>query len=153
MNGVEVAKRLKEANPKMNIIFVTGFSEYKGDAMDMEASGYIMKPVTKEDVESELSDLRFPIIPKSNALLRVQQYSIEAFFAAEKVPAQRCCLRCSALPVYLYVRYSVSFLPAVPVQTLKTEETEQFIKKNHCEDLILQWFFSQFRGRRLQSSE
>ncbi|MBR5090144.1 MAG: response regulator [Ruminiclostridium sp.] len=72
MNGVEVAKRLKNANPKMSIIFVTGFSEYKGDAMDMKASGYIMKPVTKEEVERELSDLRFPIIPKSNALLRVQ---------------------------------------------------------------------------------
>ena len=50
MTGVEVAKRLKELNPKMNIIFVTGFSEYKADAMDMRASGYIMKPVTKEDV-------------------------------------------------------------------------------------------------------
>ncbi len=45
MNGVEVAKRLKEINRKMNIIFVTGFSDYKGDAMDMKASGYIMKPV------------------------------------------------------------------------------------------------------------
>lgn len=72
MNGVEVAKRLKGINPKMNIIFVTGFSEYKGDAMDMKASGYIMKPVTKEEVERELSDLRFPIIPKQDALLRIQ---------------------------------------------------------------------------------
>ena len=72
MNGVEVAKKLKEINPKMNIIFVTDFSEYKGDAMDMKASGYIMKPVTKEDVQRELDDLRFPIIPKSNVLLRVQ---------------------------------------------------------------------------------
>ena len=72
MNGVEVAKRLKHINPKMNIIFVTGFSEYKGDAMDMKASGYIMKPVTVEEVEHELSDLRFPIIPKKNTLLRVQ---------------------------------------------------------------------------------
>ena len=26
MNGVEVAKELKKINPKMNIIFVTGFS-------------------------------------------------------------------------------------------------------------------------------
>ncbi|MBR5090623.1 MAG: response regulator [Ruminiclostridium sp.] len=72
MNGVELAKELKTVNPKMNIIFVTGFSEYKGDAMDMKASGYIMKPVTKEDVERELSDLRFPIIPKTNVLLRVR---------------------------------------------------------------------------------
>ena len=72
MTGVEVAKRLKEINPKMNIIFVTGFSEYKGDAMDMKASGYIMKPVTREEVAEEMENLRFPIVPKKNALLRIQ---------------------------------------------------------------------------------
>lgn len=72
MNGVQLAKELKAVNPKMNMIFVTGFSEYKGDAMDMKASGYIMKPVTAEDIDRELSDLRFPIIPKKSALLRVQ---------------------------------------------------------------------------------
>ena len=71
MNGVEVAKRLKEINRKMNIIFVTGFSEYKAD---MKASGYIMKPVTVDDVKEELENLRFQIgmVPKSDALLRVQ---------------------------------------------------------------------------------
>ena len=74
MNGVEVAKRLKEINRKMNLIFVTGFSEYKGDAMDMKASGYIMKPVTVEEVKEELENLRFQtgMVPKSDALLRVQ---------------------------------------------------------------------------------
>ena len=72
MNGVELAKKLKGVNPKMNIIFVTGFSDYAGDAMSLHASGYIMKPVNKEKIERELSDLRFPITPKSNALLRVQ---------------------------------------------------------------------------------
>ena len=75
MNGVEVAKRLKEINPRMNIIFVTGFSEYKGDAMDMKASGYIMKPVTVDEVREELDNLRYSsgkIVPRSDALLRVQ---------------------------------------------------------------------------------
>ena len=72
MNGVELAKELKAVNPKMNIIFVTGFSEYTGAAMKLHASGYIMKPVTAEEVRKELSDLRFPIVPRSNALLRVQ---------------------------------------------------------------------------------
>ena len=38
----------------------------------MKASGYIMKPVTVDDVERELEDLRFPIVPKSNVKLRVQ---------------------------------------------------------------------------------
>ena len=72
MNGVELAKELKAVNPKMNIIFVTGFSEYTGDAMKLHASGYIMKPVTAAEVKRELEDLRFPIAPKKDALLRVQ---------------------------------------------------------------------------------
>ena len=72
MNGVELAKALKEVNPRMNIIFVTGYSEYAGEAMSLHASGYIMKPVTKEKIKQELEDLRFPIVPKKDALLRVQ---------------------------------------------------------------------------------
>ena len=81
MNGVELAKELKAVNPKMNIIFVTGFSEYAGEAMGLHASGYIMKPVTKEKVEAELADLRFPIKPKSDALLRVQCFgNFEVFY-------------------------------------------------------------------------
>ena len=72
MTGVELAKELKAVNPKMNIIFVTGFSEYTGEAMSLHASGYIMKPVTQNKVEQELADLRFPIVPKKNAKLRVQ---------------------------------------------------------------------------------
>ena len=91
MNGVELAKELKAVNPKMNIIFVTGFSEYKGDAMDLKASGYIMKPVTAADVKRELSDLRFPIVPKSNTLLRVQCFGNFDVFTpdGEKVRFER----------------------------------------------------------------
>ena len=86
MNGVELAKALKEVNPKMNIIFVTGFSEYKGDAMDMKASGYIMKPVTKEKIEAELADLRFPIVPKSNTLLKVRCFGNFDVFLPDGTP-------------------------------------------------------------------
>ena len=86
MNGVELAKKLKEIGPKTNIIFVTGFSEYKGDAMDMKASGYIMKPVTAEEVKSELDDLRFPIIPKKNAKLRVQCFGNFDVFTPDGKP-------------------------------------------------------------------
>ena len=86
MNGVEVAKRLKDINPKMNIIFVTGFSEYKADAMDMRASGYIMKPVTKEEVARELEDLRFPIVPKNDAILKVQCFGNFDVFTPDGTP-------------------------------------------------------------------
>ena len=84
--GVELAKELKEINPKMNIIFVTGFDEYTGDAMRLHASGYVMKPVTKEKLEAELEDLRFPIVPKSDAILKVQCFGNFDVFTPDGTP-------------------------------------------------------------------
>ncbi len=86
MNGVELAKNLKELNPKMNIIFVTGFDEYTGDAMRLRASGYIMKPVTAEKVAEELKELRFPIVPKNEALLKVQCFGNFDVFTPDGTP-------------------------------------------------------------------
>lgn len=72
MTGLQLAKRLKELTPDINLIFVTGYDEYAGDAMALHASGYIVKPVTVKAVKAELSDLRRPIIPLDKALIRVK---------------------------------------------------------------------------------
>ena len=61
MNGVELARKLKLLNPKVNIVFATGFSEYMKEGIDLRMSGYIMKPVTPEAVRTELENLRNPI--------------------------------------------------------------------------------------------
>ena len=72
MSGLELARRLREILPKVNIIFVTGFSEYAGDAMRLHASGYIEKPVTEKKVQRELDELRYPVdLQQPDALLRV----------------------------------------------------------------------------------
>ena len=61
MSGVELAEQLKLRNPDINIIFATGFGEYRKEAYDLHASGYLTKPITVEKVRKELSDLRRPI--------------------------------------------------------------------------------------------
>ena len=61
MSGVELARELKLLNPKVNIVFATGFSEYMKEGIDLRMSGYIMKPVTPEAVRTELENLRNPI--------------------------------------------------------------------------------------------
>lgn len=61
MTGLELARRLKELQPHVNIIFVTGYREYAFDAMKLHASGYIEKPVTVEKVLYELSNLRHAV--------------------------------------------------------------------------------------------
>lgn len=60
-NGVELARELKEINPKINIVFATGFSEYMKEGIDLRMSGYVMKPVTSEAIKTELENLRNPI--------------------------------------------------------------------------------------------
>ena len=78
MSGVELAEQLKLRNPDINIIFATGFEEYRKEAYDLHASGYLTKPITAEKVKKELYDLRRPI-PKRRRM-RVQTFgNFEAY--------------------------------------------------------------------------
>ncbi len=66
MNGLMLAKALKDIHGKTNIVFVTGYAEYAVDAFNMAASGYILKPVSPKAVTRELTQLRHPL-PERNA--------------------------------------------------------------------------------------
>ena len=61
MNGIVLARKLKEIHPKVNIVFVTGYSQYANEAFDLHASGYVYKPVTANKVVNEMENLRNPI--------------------------------------------------------------------------------------------
>ena len=61
MTGIDMAKKLKAINPKINIIFATGYSDYMADAFAMHASGYLLKPVGPKAVKKELENLRAPV--------------------------------------------------------------------------------------------
>ena len=61
LNGISLSEKLKELNPEVNIIFATGYKNYYGDAFELHASGYIVKPITAEKVKKELSNLRYPV--------------------------------------------------------------------------------------------
>jgi two-component SAPR family response regulator len=50
MNGIELAKALKNKNSKIDIIFVTGYSKYQTAAAAIHPCGFIVKPVTAETV-------------------------------------------------------------------------------------------------------
>ena len=46
--GLELAVELKDICAGINIIFVTGYSQYAVDAFSLNASGYILKPAQTE---------------------------------------------------------------------------------------------------------
>ena len=84
MSGVELAEKLKLQNPDINIIFATGFEDYRKEAYDLHASGYLTKPITVEKVRKELYDLRRPI-PKRRRM-RVQTFgNFEAYIDGKPI--------------------------------------------------------------------
>ena len=72
MSGVELAEELKKYNSEINIVFCTGYGNYRDKAFELHASGYLMKPITPEKVKRELENLRRPIFEKKR--LKVQTF-------------------------------------------------------------------------------
>ena len=78
MSGVDLASELKKYNSEINIVFCTGYGNYRDAAFDLHASGYLMKPITPEKVKRELENLRRPIFEKRR--LKVQTFgNFEAY--------------------------------------------------------------------------
>ena len=54
ISGLEFAIKTKELSPSTRIVFVTGYKEYAIEAFKIKAHGYLLKPVTEEDIRREL---------------------------------------------------------------------------------------------------
>ena len=85
INGISLAKILKEKDSNINIIFATGYDDYFKDAFEMHASGYILKPITVEKVRKELESLRYPV--KEDVRITVQCFGNFEIFV-DSVPVQ-----------------------------------------------------------------
>lgn len=54
LSGVELAKRIREVNREVQIIFISGYNEYISDGYEVEALNYILKPVNYEKLAAVL---------------------------------------------------------------------------------------------------
>ncbi len=69
MSGIVFARKLKEIYPKINIVFVTGYSQYANEAFALHASGYVYKPVTADKIINEMENLRNPVKWKDTGIV------------------------------------------------------------------------------------
>ena len=104
MDGLTLAKKVKDLSPRCNLIFVTGYSEYAPDALSIHASGYIIKPVSTEAVQTELNDLRHPITLLPGALLRIRCFGNFDVFSASGEPVKFSRTKAKELFAYLVYR-------------------------------------------------
>ena len=54
MDGVTMAKELRKSNDTVQIIFITGYSDYISEGYEVAALHYLMKPVKEEKLRSVL---------------------------------------------------------------------------------------------------
>ena len=57
MGGIALAEKIKAACPDCKIVFCTGYEEYAIPAFKLHASGYLMKPISAEDVQGEIDNI------------------------------------------------------------------------------------------------
>ena len=54
MDGITLARKIRESHPDVEIVFVTGHAQYAIDAWDIHARGYVLKPLTLERLKEEV---------------------------------------------------------------------------------------------------
>lgn len=55
MNGVTLAKKIREQNRAIQIVFITGYPDFIAEGYEVSALHYLMKPVDREKTEEVLS--------------------------------------------------------------------------------------------------
>ena len=58
MGGLVLAEKIIAACPGCKIVFCTGYEEYAIPAFKLHASGYLMKPISAEDVQGEIDNIK-----------------------------------------------------------------------------------------------
>lgn len=85
-NGIEMAKKLKQYHPRIQLIFITAYAEYIQDVFSVNPIYFIMKPINVEKLsealnkaiyEAEVSSHRTLDIISQNKALRIRHDEIK----------------------------------------------------------------------------
>ena len=59
-SGLDLCRRLLDINPCTNVVYLTAYPDYSLDAWYTDACGFMVKPMSAEDVRRQLKNLRYP---------------------------------------------------------------------------------------------
>ncbi|MBQ9661627.1 MAG: response regulator [Oscillospiraceae bacterium] len=79
-HGLVLAKQMKALCPQINIIFATAYRDYYADAINLRASGYLLKPLHEERIKEELDNLRYPVETGKRGLYARAFGNFEVFY-------------------------------------------------------------------------
>ena len=83
MGGMALAKNITSIRPNCKIVFCTGYEEYAVSAFKLRASGYLLKPISAEDIQGEIDNIKG--VYKSERLLEIKCFGNFEAYANGKV--------------------------------------------------------------------
>ena len=88
MGGLALAEKILSLHPDCKIVFCTGYEEYALSAFKIHASGYLMKPVSADDVQLEIDNIKG--LRKKQKLLEVKCFgNFEVLYKHKSLPFKR----------------------------------------------------------------
>ena len=88
MGGLALAEKILVLRPDCKIVFCTGYEEYAIPAFKLHASGYLMKPISAEDVQAEIDNIKG--VRQKEKLLTVKCFgNFEVYVKKEKLAFKR----------------------------------------------------------------
>ena len=107
MDGITLAREIKNARPETSIIFLTGYSQYASQAVALDAKGYLLKPASKEKIAAEVEYALSKKWIKPTFRVEARTFGeFELFVDGEEVSFSQA--RCKELLAYLVDRYGRS---------------------------------------------
>lgn len=90
INGLVLAEKIKRRYPDAAVIFLTAFEQFAVQAIRQRASGYLLKPVTLEDLQEEVEYACSHIRPRPSGHIVVQTFGdFEIFVDGETLSFRR----------------------------------------------------------------
>lgn len=77
MDGVRLAKEVRRGNEAVQIVFVTGYSDYVAEGYDVSALHYLMKPVQREKL--------FEVLERAAQKIRKNERALMLALSGERV--------------------------------------------------------------------
>ena len=134
MGGLVLAEKILAVRPNCKIVFCTGYEEYAIPAFKLHASVYLMKPISAEDVQAEIDNIKG--MRQKEKLLTVKCFgNFEVYAQNEKVVFKR--LKSKELFAFLVDRNGAGMTAKQICAVLFPDDTDDVKNAAYLRQLVL----------------
>ena len=134
MGGIALAEKIINLRPNSKIVFCTGYEEYAIPAFKLHASGYLMKPISAEDVQGEIDNIKG--VRKKEKLLEVKCFgNFEVYVKGERLAFKRS--RTKELFAFLVDRNGAGLTAKQICAVLFPEDTDDAKNTAYIRQLVM----------------